>query len=233
MAERTLLRRTAAHRWRTVAWPKPSHLAAHISPVITERVHSAPEQDERTTQGVKSPHTPQNTDTSTGRLEATCRSQSSRREDRPQRRQRSGHLCSGARPVSTPAQLQRPSIPKLLTRAPAFAFRWERQKGEPRRATQNERQMRSADKTKRRGGHATSRTRAQACSHAGRSRIADGRFKEAPRKTKTKLRREKPEQRERTKEHLHAQQRQRMFGLARCGRSVASRSRPSRRRRRE
>lgn len=98
-----------------------------------------------------------------------------------------GHLCSGARPVSTPAQLQRPSIPKLLTRAPAFAFRWERQKGEPRRATQNERQMRSADKTKRRGGHATSRTRAQACSHAGRSRIADGRFKEAPRKTKNKI----------------------------------------------
>lgn len=109
MAERTLLRRTAAHRWRTVAWPKPSHLAAHISPVITERVHSAPEQDERTTQGVKSPHTPQNTDTSTGRLEATCHSQSSRREERPQRRQDAGtcalaharsrrrHSCSARR----------------------------------------------------------------------------------------------------------------------------------------
>lgn len=89
MEERTLIRRTAAHRWRTIAWPKLSQSAAHISPVITGPVHSAPEQDERTTQGVKSPHTPQNTDTSTGRHEATC-PQSSPREARPQRRQEAG-----------------------------------------------------------------------------------------------------------------------------------------------
>lgn len=63
--------------------------------------------------------------------------------------------------------------------------------GAAKRRTTSGDSKRPAD-AQRRGGHATTRTRAlQACSHAGRSRIADGRFKEASRKTKTKLRRER------------------------------------------